>query len=181
MYVPRRITSGQLNINQNLYSQKAPPILPSKVSYGVYIVRVLEKFDHIITRSQHIHVNPHHNLFCDINVITSSVQYVVFRKRSLNCHLFIHNGVKQYHCKSAIDSFQRRLLWTPIILKCVTCCFQSRFNLNSHLRQHTVISSSIMEFNYISVKRAINSFQRRLLWTTIITKVWHAVYKADSI
>ena len=78
MYVPRRITSGQLNINQAFYSQKAPHVSPSKVSYRVYIVRVLEKFDHIITRSQHIHVNPHHYLFCDINGITSSVQYTEF-------------------------------------------------------------------------------------------------------
>ena len=33
------------NINQSLYSQKTPHILPSWASYGVSIVRILEKID----------------------------------------------------------------------------------------------------------------------------------------
>ena len=110
-------------------------------------------------------------------IIIKGVTCCLQSRFNLNSHLRHHTvisstimGLNHISVKRVINSFQRRLLRTPIIIKGVTCCFQSRFNLNSHLRHHTVISSSIMEFNHISVKCVINSFQRRLLWTTIIIK-----------
>ena len=39
-------------INRNLYSQQAPHISPSRASYGLYIVRNLEKFNRVITAPQ---------------------------------------------------------------------------------------------------------------------------------
>ena len=36
------------NIHQSSYSHKTPHITPSRASYGVYIVRILERIDRVI-------------------------------------------------------------------------------------------------------------------------------------
>ena len=46
------------NIYQSLYSQKTAPILDSLVSYGVLIVRILEKIDRIIMEPHCITYTP---------------------------------------------------------------------------------------------------------------------------
>ena len=67
------------NINQRLYSQQTPHISPSRMSYGVFIVRIWEKTDGVATAPHCIwrlfcwvHLKKHKNMLFSINGNPSS-------------------------------------------------------------------------------------------------------------